>query len=167
MTSLARRASDPASAALMLMLGRLARRYESTLAGVLRRHDLDTSQFTVLTMLSFQEPASGMNLARLNRNLDMSSGGVTKAVTRLERHGFVERVSDPHDRRSTIVRLSDEGRRAQQKVFCELDEGWRDVFAGLPTDRRWELFEAIREILTLLWGASDTASDTASETAGA
>jgi DNA-binding MarR family transcriptional regulator len=149
--ALGRRATDPAAAALMLMLGRLARRHESLLAASLRDHDLDTSQFTVLTMLSFQEPPVGMNLARLNRTLDMSSGGITKAVSRLTKRGLVERIPDPADRRATIVRLSDDGRRVQHEVFCELDADWREVFRDLPPERRWALFEAVREILTLLW----------------
>jgi DNA-binding MarR family transcriptional regulator len=149
--ALGRRASDPAAAALMLMLGRLARRHEALLAATLREHDLDTSQFTVLTMLSFQEPPLGMNLARLNLALDMSSGGITKAVSRLTARGFVERIADPADRRSTIIRLSEDGRRVQQDVFAELEAHWRDVFAVLPVERRWDLFEAVREILSLLW----------------
>jgi DNA-binding MarR family transcriptional regulator len=149
--ALGRRASDPAAAALMLMLGRLARRHEALLAAALREHDLDSSQFTVLTMLSFQEPPLGMNLARLNRALDMSSGGITKAVSRLTVRGFVERVADPADRRSTIIRLSAEGRRVQQDVFAELEADWREMFAELPVERRWDLVEAVREILTLLW----------------
>ena len=45
-------ATGLAAAALMLMLGRLARRHEVMLASALREHDLDSSQFTVMTMLS-------------------------------------------------------------------------------------------------------------------
>jgi DNA-binding MarR family transcriptional regulator len=149
--ALGRRATDPSSAALMLMLGRLARRHEVMLAATLREHDLDASQFTVMTMLSFQEPPVGMNLARLNQALDMSSGGITKAVSRLAARGLVERVADPADRRSTIIRLSDEGRRAQQAVFAALDAEWSLVFGDLSVERRWDLFEAVREILTVLW----------------
>jgi DNA-binding MarR family transcriptional regulator len=149
--ALGSRASDPASSALMLMLGRLARRHEALLAAALREHDLDTSQFTVLTMLSFQEPPIGMNLARLNLALDMSSGGITKAVSRLSARGLVERIADPADRRSTIIRLSPEGRRVQRQVFTELDARWRELFSTVPVDRRWDLFEAVREILSVLW----------------
>jgi DNA-binding MarR family transcriptional regulator len=152
--ALGRRSSDPAAAALMLMLGRLARRHEVMLAAALREHDLDSSQFTVMTMLSFQEPPVGMNLARLNQALDMSSGGITKAVSRLASRGLVERVADPADRRSTIIRLTDDGRRAQQAVFSALDAEWSAVFSGLPTERRWALFESVREILSVLWDGS-------------
>jgi DNA-binding MarR family transcriptional regulator len=149
--ALGRRTRDPAAAALMLMLGRLARRHEVMLAATLKQHELDSSQFTVLTMLSFQEPPVGMNLARLNQALDMSSGGITKAVSRLGRRGLVERVSDASDRRSTIIRLSDAGRQIQQQVFDELDESWSCLLAEVPPEHRWELFEATREILTILW----------------
>jgi DNA-binding MarR family transcriptional regulator len=149
--ALGRRSRDPAGAALMLMLGRLARRHEVMFAAALREHDLDTSQFTVLTMLSFQEPPVGMNLARLNQALDMSSGGITKAVSRLVARGYAERVSDEADRRSTIIRLSETGRKLQQTVFSQLDDDWCEIFGDVPVQRRWELFEATREILTLLW----------------
>jgi DNA-binding MarR family transcriptional regulator len=149
--ALGRRAHDPASAALMLMLGRLTRRHEVMLAASLRGHELDASQFIVLTMLSFQEPPVGMNLARLNQALDMSSGGITKAVSRLAARTLVERISDPADRRSTIIRLTDDGRQVQQSVFSELEKEWSRIFSAVPAERRWLLFESVRELLTILW----------------
>lgn len=48
----------------------------------------------------------------LARRQMMTSGGMTAALDRLERRGLVERVSNPNDRRGSLVRLTDEGRDA-------------------------------------------------------
>ena len=41
----------------------------------------------------------------------ITSGGMTAALDKLERKGLVTRVPNPNDRRGTLVRLTDEGRR--------------------------------------------------------
>lgn len=63
--------------------------------------------------------------ARLATYLDLSSGGVSALVRRMERDGHVERVPHPHDGRSSLVRLSDElaerAARAYEPLVRELD----------------------------------------------
>ena len=45
----------------------------------------------------------------------MTSGGMTAAIDRLERKGFVARVPNPADRRGSLVRLTDAGRESSMK----------------------------------------------------
>lgn len=47
----------------------------------------------------------------LARDLQLTSSASTALVDRLERQGVAERTRHPHDRRRTIVRLTDRGRR--------------------------------------------------------
>jgi DNA-binding MarR family transcriptional regulator len=56
--------------------------------------------------------------AQIARLLDLSSGGATALVQRLERAGHVVRTPHPTDRRSTLIRLSDQtaGRLAEAQA---------------------------------------------------
>jgi DNA-binding MarR family transcriptional regulator len=47
----------------------------------------------------------------LARDLQLTSSASTALVDRLERQGVAERVRHPHDRRRTIVRLTERGRQ--------------------------------------------------------
>jgi DNA-binding MarR family transcriptional regulator len=49
--------------------------------------------------------------ARLAARLGLSSGGTTALVQRLERAGLIAREANPLDRRSRLLRLSDEAQR--------------------------------------------------------
>ena len=47
----------------------------------------------------------------LARHRMMTSGGMTAVIDRLERKGLVTRLPNPNDRRGSLVKLTDEGRR--------------------------------------------------------
>jgi DNA-binding MarR family transcriptional regulator len=63
---------------------------------------------TDVEMLALVHVAEQGELApsRLAKLLDLSSGGVTALVQRLERYGHVTRKPHPTDRRSTLIRLT-------------------------------------------------------------
>lgn len=50
-----------------------------------------------------------MTINELGDALDLSSGGATRLVDRLEENGFIERVACPTDRRVSWIKLTDEG----------------------------------------------------------
>jgi len=78
--------------------------------------------------------------------LDLSSGGTTALIQRLERAGHVARNPHPSDRRSTLVRLT--GRTAERLEAAESPpyRGLAAVAAGLTGPER----RAVSEILTRL-----------------
>ena len=88
----------------------------------------------------------------------LTSGGVTRLVTRLEGRGLLERVSCPTDRRGTSVRLTDEG----QRVFRSTRP--RDVMRTELLDR---LSEQQQEQLVAAWEAALPGSATLDDAAWA
>ena len=75
-------------------------RYRSALARALGVTDIEMQ---ALVHLAEQGELAPSRLAGL---LDLSSGGVTALVQRLERYGHVTRTPHPTDRRSTLIRLT-------------------------------------------------------------
>ncbi|MDO5849694.1 MAG: MarR family transcriptional regulator [Methanobacteriaceae archaeon] len=45
----------------------------------------------------------------LSRYYDLNEGTITRALVRLEKKGFIKRVSNPNDKRKRMVSLTDEG----------------------------------------------------------
>ena len=71
-----------------------------------KRMGLEASELSALEHL---QAAGPMALGRLGERLSMSPGAVTALVDRLERKGYVERVPNPKDRRSALVRETEAG----------------------------------------------------------
>lgn len=72
---------------------------------------LTTQQWAVLGALSRPESERGMGVGELARYLMVSRQNLSGLVGRMERDGHVELVPDPQDRRSRLVRMTQEGAR--------------------------------------------------------
>ena len=75
-------------------------------AATAKRMGLEVSELSALEHL---QAAGPMTLGRLGERLSMSPGAVMALVDRLERKGYVERVPNPKDRRSALVRETEAG----------------------------------------------------------
>jgi DNA-binding MarR family transcriptional regulator len=78
-------------------------------------YGLKPPQFFALNALS--EPAPMSSIAHLLR-CDRSA--VTWITDRLEERGYVERRSDPGDRRVKLLALTEEGRRVREEIRARL-----------------------------------------------
>jgi DNA-binding MarR family transcriptional regulator len=103
----------------------LARRFDEALRPV----GLTSGQFSLLNALNRPEPPAIGPVARL---LAMDRTTLTAALRPLERDGLVVIATDPDDRRSRLLRLTNEG----QRVLASAVPIWRDthaaIEAGLP-----------------------------------
>ena len=75
-------------------------------AATAKRMGLEVSELSALEHL---QAAGPMTLGRLGERLSMSPGAVTALVDRLQIKGYVERVPNPKDRRSALVRETEAG----------------------------------------------------------
>ena len=83
-------------------------------------------------------------LARLQM---MTSGGMTAAIDRLERRGLLARRPNPDDRRGSLVRLTEEGRRVVEAAMeLQVDVEHRLVDA-LTKKERAALVTTLRKLL--------------------
>ena len=58
-----------------------------------------------------------MSPSQLAAALGLSSGGMTKAITRLEAAGLVKRIPDPSDGRGVLVELTSRGKQLAFVAF--------------------------------------------------
>jgi DNA-binding MarR family transcriptional regulator len=78
-------------------------------------YGLKPPQFFALNALDEPAPMSSIaNVLRCDRS------AVTWITDRLEERGYVERRSDPSDRRVKLLALTDEGRRVREEIRSRL-----------------------------------------------
>ena len=78
---------------------------------------------------------------RLASALKVSPRNVTGLVDALEAGGFVARQPHPHDRRATLVTLTDRGRQ----TMTEMEQQRRQIAAELVADLNPTQLEALRQ----------------------
>lgn len=111
---------------------------EATFAGF----GLDRGEFDVISTLRRAGPPYRLTPTALYTTLMISSGGLTHRLDRLEKAGLVAREPAPHDGRSLLVVLTEEGRARAEAAFRTdmasearfldaLDPAERDALAGL------------------------------------
>jgi DNA-binding MarR family transcriptional regulator len=85
-------------------------------------------------MAALHEAPEGLSMGEVSRRLMVSNGNVTGIVERLDREGLVRRRTNPHDRRSQLVRLTASGRTAFEEM-AEVHEGWiLSMLSGLSEE---------------------------------
>ena len=102
-------------------------------ASVARRMGLGVSEIAALEHL---QGAGELTPGELGRLLSMTSGAVTALVDRLVAGGYVERVPNPRDRRSSLLRPTAAGTEEGREHLYPLAVEIRKIVAGLSAGER-------------------------------
>lgn len=76
----------------------------------LAAHGLSQGRFAVLAFLN-REPSRSVNQTHLAEAYGVTKATITGLIDGLERDGLVERLTDPADRRASLVQLTAKGRK--------------------------------------------------------
>jgi DNA-binding MarR family transcriptional regulator len=92
-------------------------------------YDVTLPRFDLMAQLD--KTPSGMTLGELSSRLMVTNGNVTGLTDRLVEQGLIDRRPSPKDRRSQIVSLTADGRRAF-RAMARAHEDWiAELFAEL------------------------------------
>ncbi len=101
-------------------------------------------RFDVLAAL--ERRPDGMSMGELSRSLLVSNGNVTQLAQTLKRDGLIEMKPLPGDRRSSIVSLTDEGRKTFARLARAHNEWIDQMLSGLDFTQRERLYVALGAI---------------------
>ncbi len=125
-------------------------------ASVARAHGVSLAEMKAIDHIQAE---GELTPRQLGERLSLSSGAVTAVIDRLERGGWVERSPHPRDRRSVVVRMSDQSMEAGARIYLPYSEALARAAAGLPATSR----KAIADFLN---AAAEIAADRAREWRG-
>jgi DNA-binding MarR family transcriptional regulator len=107
--------------------------------------DLDT-----LTALRRSGTGNSLSPTQLAQVGQLTSGGMTNRLDRLERAGLISRDPHPDDRRSVLVALTPAGRELADTAFAATMEAQDRLLAPLSQREREEIAAALRQLLLAL-----------------
>jgi DNA-binding MarR family transcriptional regulator len=109
-------------------------------------HDLEPSEFDVLSALRRGGPPYQLSPGQLVQETLVTSGTMTNRVDRLVRKGLVERLPDPADRRGVQVRLTTSGRAAVDGALDALLVREKDLLTGLDRGEATDVADSLRKL---------------------
>jgi DNA-binding MarR family transcriptional regulator len=133
---------DASAKAITGRVVRLASIFQRAYSETFEPFGLNEGDYGVLAPLRRAGAPYELTPTELAKHRMMTSGGMTAALDRLERKGFIQRVPNPADRRGSLVRLTDEGLRTiddamtahvatEERMVASLDASERDLLADL------------------------------------
>lgn len=109
-------------------------------------HGLTGTGFGVLSFL-IRNPGHELSQRRLSELLMLTPGTISVRIDKLESQGFVKRLPDPDDRRSTIVGLTSLGRQRFDECAPSHLALQERLLAALRTDELSSLTQLLHKLL--------------------
>lgn len=81
----------------------------------------------------------GLTQNEIGQKLDKDKTNIARMASSLEKKGFINRFTCPHDRRAQRLYLTDEGRKLGEKVIPIAEEFNRMVCDGISNEELMEL----------------------------
>jgi len=100
---------------------------------------ITTVQWSVLGALSSERFSHGITFSQLAEYLIVSRQNLDGVLKRLERDGLVERIQGPTDKRSRIVKITEEGLEFWRAKEIQIYEFYRQATKSFSFDERASL----------------------------
>lgn len=94
--------------------------------------------------------SEGTRVSELAERAQITKQSMAELVAHLERHGYVERVADPTDRRAKLVRVTARGEEVYaiaREAVAEIEEDWTRRLGETKMRRLRELLEELNSQL--------------------
>ena len=138
---------DPSAKAVTGRVIRLAGIFQEAYAVAFEPLGITEADYGVLVPLRRAGEPFELTPTELARQKLMTSGGMTAALDRLERRGFLERRPNPADRRGSLVRLTEAGRRVVDDAMARHADAEHELLAALGPTERDRLAATLRTLL--------------------
>lgn len=138
---MSKRVAGSASEDLGEQLLRVARGLRRAWMVDLSEHDLSPHEARALRVAAERDPAP--RLRELADSLRIAPRSVTDVVDALEGKGYVSREPDPHDRRASVVVVTDAGRAVRAAVHEARRRSVGDQMGALSAEQRAALADAL------------------------
>jgi DNA-binding MarR family transcriptional regulator len=110
------------------------------------RTEFDTTLPRFDLMAQLQRAPKGMRMGELSRHMMVTNGNITGITDQLEKEGLVMRTKVETDRRSSVLKLTPQGKRIFARM-ARAHESWvKGMFSDLPEDHRDAMYQALGEL---------------------
>lgn len=131
----------------LLKVSRLHNLFNNGIDQCIEQFQLQHADFIVLTALRRSPLPYCLSPTELYQSIFFSSGGLTKVLVRLAEAGLIERLENPHDKRSKLVQLNQKGKQLVETIMPTIQQQGRQLLAGLSENESLQLESLLQKVL--------------------
>lgn len=138
---------DPAPMGVVGRISRASRLLERELREHFAAHDLQPYEFDILATLRRAGSPYRLTPGALIETSMVTSGAITNRIDRLAAKGLLTRETDPDNRRSVLITLTDRGRELVDEVVASHVANELRLLEPLSPREQEQLAELLRKLL--------------------
>ncbi len=112
----------------------------------IKKSGLTTAQFGVLEALYNK---GDLRIYEIIEKILTTSGNITVVIKNLEKDGLVKKNLDPKDKRSTIISITDEGKKIIEDILPNHIENISNIFSVLTDEEKVTLINILKKFKNL------------------
>lgn len=110
-------------------------------------YGIQSADFNLLTCLRRNPAPYVVSPTELYQTMLFSSGGLTKVLNRLLKMELIERLDNPDDKRSKLVKLSAKGKALVEEIMPVLHKQESVMLTALSTDELGQLDQLMQKVI--------------------
>ncbi|HWL25517.1 MAG TPA: MarR family transcriptional regulator [Ureibacillus sp.] len=118
---------------LYIVLSRANKAINEVTNQFFQQNSLNPTEFAVLELLYHK---GRQPLQQIGNKILLASGSITYVIDKLEKRGFLTRVSCPTDRRVTYAEITKDGSDFMDKLFPEHEQHLHELLSALTTEEK-------------------------------
>ena len=128
---------------LFIVLSRAHKAINESTNQFFQQNGLNPTEFAVLELLFHK---GRQPLQQIGNKILLASGSITYVVDKLEKRGYLNRVSCPTDRRVTYAEISEEGATFMSEIFPKHEQQLHEMMDVLTTEEKETAIELLKKL---------------------
>lgn len=128
---------------LYIVLSRANKAINEVTNQFFQQHGLNPTEFAVLELLYHK---GRQPLQQIGNKILLASGSITYVIDKLEKRGYLNRVSCPSDRRVTFAEITQSGAEFMKKLFPEHEENLHELLSILTPEEKDTAIELLKKL---------------------
>jgi len=128
---------------LFIVLSRANKALHECTNQFFQSNGLNPTEFAVMELLFHK---GRQPLQKIGNKILLASGSITYVIDKLEKRGFIQRVSCPSDRRVTFAEITEEGKSFMAHLFPEHEQQLHEIMNALTSEEKDQAIYLLKKL---------------------
>lgn len=128
---------------LYIVLSRAHKAINETTNQFFQENGLNPTEFAVLELLYHK---GRQPLQQIGNKILLASGSITYVIDKLEKRGYLNRVSCPADRRVTYAEITTEGESFMGEIFPKHEQHLHELMSALTNEEKDVVITLVKKL---------------------
>ncbi|MEG0471708.1 MAG: MarR family transcriptional regulator [Solibacillus sp.] len=128
---------------LFIVLSRVHKAINESTNQFIQKHGVNPTEFAVLELLYHK---GRQPLQQIGNKILLASGSITYVVDKLEKRGYLARISCPSDRRVTFAEITEAGAAFMGELFPKHEQELHELLSVLSSEEKATAIELLKKL---------------------